>query len=283
MSEVWKLRYPSLALCAALATIEGCIPGPRDTGGTDDRDPPETARALQDSVVTSTMFLSSRVYPTRALVPNTSEDTVDCTPGGQIDLVAPAQVPGYALLFWHVPRGLTTGSAVGFTAPDDATFYATAWYLPLVDCPDCPLPPPTVTTVAFSNDRDEVLADTPIASVDVPGAWAGAPSTVVSTAGATPVAITAQPLLAGSGEFAGWLSLHGVAASGLTLTAPAHAFDLALALFATPSPDPCASLRAQRDATDPAEFRTPEAYQHELAIRNAHLHACETAHGEPLD
>jgi hypothetical protein len=283
MSFVWKLRCSSLALCAALATIGGCIPGPGDTGGGNERDSPEMAGALQDSVVTSTMVLSSRVFPTRALLPNTGEDTVDATPGGQIHLVAPAQVPGYALMFWHVPRGLSTGSTVDFTAPADASFYATAWYLPLGGCPGCPAPPPTVTTVAFSNDRDEVIADTPIAAVNVSGAWAGAPSTIVSTAGATPVAITAQPLLAGSGEFAAWLSLDGFAASGRTLTEPAHAVDLALALFATPSPDPCASARAQRDALDPAEFLTLAAYRHAVATFTAALHACETAHGEELD
>jgi len=229
------------------------------------------------------MILSSRVYPTRDLLPNTSEDTVDCAPGGQIHLVAPAQVPGYALMFWHVPRGLTTASTVDFTAPDDASFYATAWYRPIANCPGCPKPPPTVTTVAFSNDRDEVIADTPIASVDVPGAWSGAPSTVVSTAGTTPVAITAQPLLAGSGEFAAWLSLDGFAASGRTLTEPALADDIALALFATPSPDPCATLRTQRDALDPSDFLTLDSYRHALATANAALHACEGAHGEPLD
>jgi hypothetical protein len=228
------------------------------------------------------MIQSYRVFPTRALLPGTGEDTVETAPGDQVHLVA-LQVPGYALMFWHIPRGLTTAGTVDFTAPGDASFYATAWYRPIVSCPGCPPSPPTVTTVALSNDSDEVLPDTPIASVNVPGAWPGEPATVVSTAGTTPVAITAKPLIAGSGEFAAWLSLDGFAASGRTLTEPALAQDIALALFATPFPDPCAIPRRQRDALDPAEFLTIAAYKHALLLANNTLHACERAHGEPLD
>jgi hypothetical protein len=282
MSFVWNLRYSSLALSAALSAAlatTGCAAGPGDG---DDHGALQTAGVLQDSVLTSTMILSSRVYPTRALVPGTGEDTVDTTPGAQVHLVA-SQVPGYALMFWHVPRGLTTAGAVDFSVPDAASFYATAWYRPTGGCAGCPPPPPTVTTVAFSNDTDEVLPDTPIASVNVPGAWPGAPSTVVSTAGTTPVAITAQPLIAGSGEFAAWLSLDGFAASGRTLTEPALAQDIALALFATPSPDPCQIVRTQRDALDPAEFLNIATYKRALQMLTTSLHACETAHGEPLD
>jgi hypothetical protein len=281
MSEVWKLRTSSLALSAALAIVGGCISGAGDPGS-DDGAPHDTAGALQASVVTSTMYLSSRVYPGRDLVPGTAVDTVASTPGDPVHLVATVY-PGYRLLFWHVPRTLTVSSVVDFTVPDAESFYATAWYVATGSCQSCPPPPPTVSTVAFSNDRDEVIADTPIASVSVAGAWAGPPSTVVSTAGSTPVAITAQSLLDGSGEFVSWLSLDGFAASGRTLTEPALASDVALALFAIPSPDPCADLRATRDNLDPGDFQTPDAYRRALARANALLHACERAHGEPLD
>lgn len=278
MSNVWKLHFSSLALAAALAIIGGCVAG---DPGSDDGAPPATAEAVQDSVVGSTMYLSSRVYPSRDLVPGTSVDTVASTPGGPVHLVAPVYT-GYALLFWHVPRTLTTSSTVDFTVPDAQSFYATAWYV-ATGCQGCPPPAPAVTTVAFSNDRDEVIAATPIASVNPASAWAGSPSTVVSTAGSAPVAITAQPLLDGSGEFVSWLSLSGIAASGRTLTEPSLASDTALALFAIPSPDPCAALRTTRDNLDPGDFSTPDAYRRALASLNAQLHACEKAHGEALD
>lgn len=84
MPEVWKLRNLSLALSATLTTIGGCISSPADPAGADEHGAPQTTGALQDSLVTSTMILSSRVYPTRDLLPNTSEDTVDTAPGGQI-------------------------------------------------------------------------------------------------------------------------------------------------------------------------------------------------------
>jgi len=282
MSGRWKLRCSSLTVFAILTITGGCI-DPGGAGGADDRGPPATAEALQDGVVTSTMFRSSRVYPDRTLLPSTSVEIFATTPGGAVHLVAPVY-PGYALLFWHVPRELTTSSVVDFTVPGAASFYATAWYQQIVPCPtpSCPPPVPGVTTVAFS-DRDEVIADTPIAAVSVPGAWAGAPSTVVSTTGTTPVAITALPLLAGSGEFVSWLSLDGGAASGRTLTEPALASDVALALFATPSPDPCADLRFYRDNIYGDDFPTLDEYRRAIVAANRELHACETAHGEALD
>lgn len=279
MSGLWKLRCSSLALSAVLASTGGCL-DPGGTGAADAPDLPATAEALQDSVGTSTMFLSSRVYPDRTLVPNTFVDTVAATPGGAVHLVAPSYA-GYTFLFWHVPRAITTSSVVDFTVPGDASFYATAWYRPIVLCPGCPPGSPAVTTVAFSNDHDDVIADTPIAAVSVPGAWAGPPSTSVSTAGATPVAITAQRLIAGSGEFVSWLSLNGFTASGSTLTEPAHASDIALALFATPSPDPCEGLRLVRDNLDPSDFLTRDAYWRALKAANAAVRSCERAHGEP--
>lgn len=235
------------------------------------------------------MTLSSRVFPSRTEVPNTSMSTITVQPSGAINLDVPLQVRGpaddaYGFLFWHVIRQLEGTHAVSFPAPaDESSFFATAWYQKLAaPCVGCPPVPPLVTTVAFSSDRDEVIADTPIAAVTPAGAWPGPPSTVVSMTSATPASITAKLLIEGSGEFVSWLAFGGLA-SGAVLTVPAQTSSLAIALFATPSPDPCALLRAQRDNLNPGDFRTPDEFRRALAAANARLHDCERAHGEPID
>jgi hypothetical protein len=140
-----------------------------------------------------------------------------------------------------------------------------------------------VTTVAFSTDRDEVIADTPIASVTPSGAWAGPPSTIVSTTtSADPVVITARALIDGFGEFASWLTFGGNA-SGRTLTVLAQASALAIVSYGIPQPDPCADLRVTRDGLNPGDFPSREAFERALAAANRRLHECERQHGEPLD
>jgi hypothetical protein len=140
-----------------------------------------------------------------------------------------------------------------------------------------------VTTVAFSADRDEVIADTPIASVTPSDAWAGPPSTIVSTTkSADPIVITARALIDGCGEFASWLTFGGNA-SGRTLTVLAQASALAIVSYGIPQPDPCADLRATRDGLNPGDFMSREAFERALAAANKRLHGCERRHGEPLD
>jgi hypothetical protein len=236
-----------------------------------------------------TMMLSSHLFPTRTPIPNTSSGSIGVGLGTLVTLDAPPQVialnPGnpdtkYDFLFWDANKVLVATSVVTFTTPsDDSIFVATAWYTAEGGGNGSP----AVTTYAFSRDRDEVIADTPIDSVAPSAAWPGPPSTVVSTTTtADPVTITAKSLIDGSGEFASWLAFGGNA-SGETLTVKAQTSALGIAVFGVPQPDPCAQLRLERDSIEPGDFPTPEAFRRALAAANARLHQCERQHGEPLD
>jgi len=237
-----------------------------------------------------TMLLSSRQFPNRGEVPNTFSSSIPVKPGGLVTLDAPAEVvvahagkpdDHYSFLFWHAYRQLVGKPVLSFSAPaDDSNFFATAWYQ--LDGGGGPPPSPHVSTVAFSLDKDDVVADTPIASATPAGVWPGPPSTVVSTTGAAPVVITARGLISGIGEFVDWLTGVDTIAS-LQLTVPAKTSLLAIAGYGIPQPDPCGLLRSQRDGLDPGDFPTIEAYRRALVAANARLHACEKAHGEPLD
>lgn len=237
-----------------------------------------------------TMLLSSRMFPSRAEVPNTPSGSIPVKPSGLVTLDAPLQIvvvnqakppDTYSFFFWHANRVLDSRHVVTFNAPsDESNFFATAWYQK-----DSGGPPgtPHITTVAFSLDKDDVIADTPIAAATPPGAWPGPPSTVVSTTlGSGPVTVTARALIDGAGEFTSWLAFGGSAA-GKVLTVAAQSSSLAIAVFGIPQPDPCALLRAQRDGIEPGDFTTIDAYRRALAAANARLHACEKLHGEPID
>ena len=234
-----------------------------------------------------TMMLSSRLFSNRTEIPNTGSGSIPVKPGGLVTLDAPKQVveltkpdpTKYDFLFWHANRIVVGVPVVTFTAPsDDSKFFATAWYQKEGTGVGGE---PHVATVAFSLDRDDVIADTPIAAVTPAGAWTGPPSTVVSTtAGA--VSITAKALIDGAGEFTAWLAFGGTALSKV-LSVAAKTSSLAIAVFGIPQPDPCAQLRLQRDNIEPGDFPTIEAYKRALAAAIARLHACEKQHGEPLD
>ena len=238
-----------------------------------------------------TMMLSSRLFSNRAEIPDTASGSIPVKPGGLVTLDAPQQIVAlnpnnpddkFSFLFWHASRVLVATHVVTFSAPsDELNFFATAWYQKVGG--NGPPPPPHVTTVAFSHDKDEVIADTPIAAATPDGAWTGPPSTVVSTTiSAAPVVITAKALIDGFGEFASWLAIGGTA-SGKVLTVAAQSSSLAIAAFGIPQPDPCALLREERDGLSPGDFPTLAAFQRALAAANVRLHACERQHGEPLD
>jgi hypothetical protein len=236
------------------------------------------------------MILSSRLFSDRTEIPNTLAGSIAVGRGASMTLDAPPQIialnPGkpdtkYDFLFWHANRILVGTSVVTFTAPsDDSNFFATAWYVAEGGGDGGP---PSVSTVAFSNDRDEVIAETPIASVTPTDAWAGPPSTIVSTTtSADPVVITARALIDGFGEFASWLTFGGNVSGG-ALTVLAQASALAIASYGIPQPDPCAALRATRDGLNPGDFPSQGAFERALAAANRRLHECERQHGEPLD
>ena len=239
-----------------------------------------------------TMILSSRQYPDRAEVPNTLWGSVPVARNASVTLDAPPEIIAansgstetkYKFLFWHTNRIIVGTSAVTFGAPsDDATFFATAWYVPKGGGGGGSV---GLTTVAFSTDRDEVFADTPIASATPNGAWAGPPATFVSTTtSSNPVVATAKVLIDGFGEFASWLAfIKNVTVSARTVTVPPNVSALAIAAYGIPQPDPCALLRDQRDNLNPGDFPSPEAFKRALAAANARLHQCEKLHGEPLD
>jgi len=239
-----------------------------------------------------TMLLSSRQFPSRAEIPNTFSASIPVKPGGLVTLDAPREIlvahagkpdSHYSFLFWHAFRQLVDQPVLSFTAPgDELNFFATAWYRQDGGAGGPP-PPPHVSALAFSLDKDELLADTPIASATPAGVWSGPPSTEVSTAGAAPVVITARRLIDGSGEFVSWLAFGGGTVAGAQLTAAPKTAVLAIGSYGIPQPDPCGLLRSQRDGLEPGDFPTIEAYRRALAAANARLHACERAHGEPLD
>ena len=285
MFEFRRSHWHSWAVVVAVALGQGCLAADSEGVGAE-----ATAASTQESLTGLTMTLSSRLYPSGAPVPGTTAVTAIVEPGSTISLDTPALVevpnPGhdpdrYNFLFWHVPRLLATSPSMTITAPTSgSSFRVTAWYQ-IVVCPTCPGGEPQVTTVTISDEQDAVIGDTPIASVNPSEEWTGPPATVVATTAATPTVITARPLIDGAGEFVSWLSFRNAPISGRTLTEASRTSDLALALFAFPSPDPCADLRLARDNLDPGDFPTLDAYHKALAKAIAMVRTCEKAHGEP--
>ena len=138
---------------------------------------------------------------------------------GNLVLGAPSELPGpansqshYVFLFWSVP-----GHSITKTNPLDVHgrggSEVTAWY-GLVGGHG-------IRTLAFSDGKNKVLAETPIASVDPVTAWTGGNSKEVSDQ--TQVVITAKGSISGdTGEvFDGWLQFGSGIVSGPTLSVPA--------------------------------------------------------------
>ena len=237
---------------------------------------------------TSTMVLSFKQFPSGDPVPNALAATIPVAEGGSVTLTAPAQVfgssssgPSFGFAFWNAGAAIAATPTTTFTAPG-GTFDATAWYFP-EGGPGGPGGQPAVSTFAFSTNQDKVLAGTtPIASVTPSGAWAGPPATAVSTTTSpSPVAITASPLIAGSGLFKTWLTFGAGSATGKVLTVPANGSSIAIAFYALPSPDPCLPFVNELNTTSPSDFpKSFGTYENFVHSVEAQLQACRLANGE---
>ena len=235
----------------------------------------------------ATMVLSFKQFPSGDQVPDTLSANIPVVVGSSVTLTAPQQVfgsassgPSFGFMFWNAGPAIQQSSSVTFIAPG-GTFDATAWYIP-EGGPGGPDGTPAVSTFAFSANQDKVLAGTtPIASVTPSGAWAGPPSTIVSTTTSTsPVAITAGSLIAGSGLFKTWLNFGSGSIAGKVLTVPTNGSSIAIAFYAIPSPDPCLQYVNEITNIVPNEFPTYQMYLNALHAAEAQLVACRQANGE---
>lgn len=210
----------------------------------------------------STMVLSFREFPSGNPVPNTLSAKIPVTPGASITLTAPTQILGtpptaFGFAFWNASVTASQSPNITFSAPSVATFNATAWYFP--EGGSGGPGKPGVSTVAFSMDQDSILSVTPIAAVTPNGAWAGSPSTIVSTTTSTsPVVITARQLIVGDGMFNTWINFGSGTPSGKTLTVPANGASLAIAFYGIPQGAPTLA-QCQQDESDLASI-TPDGF-----------------------
>jgi len=189
----------------------------------------------------------------------------------------------YDFLFWDENASLHKDRHLTFTTPDDnSSFAVDAWYVKEGSNGGT-----GVTTYAFSLNHHKTVPDTtPIASVNCPGAWAGAPSTKVSTTVCTtPVKIRAldnsiADKTTGYGLFNSWLQFctKGSTVSGKVLKVPAKGGGFAIAFYGIPVPDPCQIFR-DRIAAGCAEL-PPKECQKLIAALNKQLKACEGEYGE---
>jgi hypothetical protein len=184
----------------------------------------------------------------------------------------------YNFLFWDANASISTDPAVTFTAPsDNSTFAADAWYV----LEGGGGGGTGVVTWAFSQNQHKTLPDTPIASVNIRGAWSGPPSTSVSTTkSSSPVEITALRKISGYGLFTSWLQLGGGTVQGDVLTVPANGACEAIAFFGIPVPDPCQGLRDEMNDFNESDFPSPAAAKAAFLRLEEQLRACEQEYGE---
>lgn len=140
----------------------------------------------------------------------------------------------YEFLFWDVGGSSGTSRKVA-VAPHGKDTFATAWYLQTGGGGSC-TPNCSVTTWAFSLNKDMVISGvTPISSVTPPGLWTS-PSTTVSTMTTSPsVMITARaslPPLVPLPTFVQWLE----PATSFTLTVSADTDGYGIALYRSVMP-----------------------------------------------
>jgi hypothetical protein len=232
------------------------------------------------------MVVTLRAFPSGTPIPHTLAGTVQLQPGSAVSLSAPLQVfgpgtpqPTYGFLFWNITSDVRTTPLLTFTAPtDSSTIHVTAWYI--LQGGGC-CGGSGVSTYAFSLNNDQVISGTPIASVTPTTAWAGPPSTTVSTTtSASPVAITARPLIGGSGLFRSWLQFGNGSVASSVLTVPASGASFAIAFYGIPVPDPCDGLRTDLDNLSPGDFPNLQAYQRARQQLLAQVLTCERRYGE---
>ena len=233
-----------------------------------------------------TMNQSCRVFPTGAPVPGTPSSKVLLTGGSSDTLTTPYEISeagsSYVFIFWNVDATLTPPQetagtpdpeqTVTFTAPsDDSTFGATAWYV-LVGSGG------SSEIWAFSLNKDEVLPNSPIATITPASAQTG-PNTF--TTGPEPVVVTAPTLIVGDGLFRSWLQYSGNGAvAGRVLTVPANGGSAAIAFYGIPVPDPCQGIRDELVNITPEDFPNFADYERAIQAVRAQLVACEERYGE---
>jgi len=233
-----------------------------------------------------TMIVTARAFPGGSSLPNTFSGTFPLTAGAQVTLSAPPQLFGsgtpqaaYGFLFWNSSTDVLTTPAISFTAPSDtSTFHVTAWYVPEGGSGGGGS---GVQTYAFSLNQDQVISNTPIASVTPSSAWSGPPSSTVSTTTSpSAVGITAKPLISGYGLFRKWLQFGNGSIANTVLSVPSGGSSFAIAFFGIPSPDPCEDARTQLEDLSPGDFLTLAAYQRARQQLTQQLLACERKYGE---
>ena len=237
-----------------------------------------------------TMTQSCRLFPTGDPVPDTALETIALKGGASDTLEAPYELTdastSYVFLFWNVDASATpmheTGGTpdaeqkVTFKAPsDDSAFAATAWYLETGGGGG------TGGSVwAFSLNKDEVVANSPIASISPASAKTG-PNSFSTTSSPDTVEVTAPGLIGGDGLFKQWLQFEGDArVKGELLTVPEGGATAAIAFYGIPVPDPCATLREELASLSPADFPNIKAYEAAVRAMAGEVRACEEKYGE---
>jgi hypothetical protein len=237
------------------------------------------------------MLLSYKTFPSGGQVPTlpppTSYPLIPNGPFPPPGLPAPDPVTDnspsppvtYQFKFWVINGVLNKNNPAQFLVPD-TDFDATAWYIQVGVGPET-----GVWTYAFSVNKNEVIPNaTPIASVSMPGAWPvpGKPNTFVAVS-ASPVGITAVPLVTPYGKFKEWFQLWGelaISGSNRTMTAPANSGNGAVAFYAIPVPDPCQDIRDLYQSINRLDFQTEAEYVAAKKKLFEQLVACEEKYGE---
>jgi hypothetical protein len=162
------------------------------------------------------------------------------------DPANPAKPKIYTFLFWVVPGpplanswfasgGPTTNPEVAFKVPPGGA-HTSAWYqLTGSDgCPASSVPCEQMSYVsAFSEDEDEPITGTPIASVIPSGLWnPNQTSNYVNESNTNPVVITAKSSMENK-KFHLWLPLSTMPVSGNNLTVPVKQTTAAIAFYHT--------------------------------------------------
>lgn len=226
-----------------------------------------------------TMSISYRQFPAGTELLNMG--SIPVSSGADISLSAfpsfTESSGSYGFLFWDTEVSVSSDASVTFAAPA-GDFAVDAWYLLEGNGGGGGT---GVSAYAFSQNEHKTLTGTPIAAVSVPGAWAGPPSTTVSTTvSPDPVAITALAKFPPEGRFVRWLQFGNGSVAADVLTVPAQGASFAIAFFGIPVPDPCQSIRDQLDNLSPGDFPTPAAYKAALEALVKQLRLCEEKYGE---
>lgn len=187
-----------------------------------------------------TLVRSNRLFPSHAQIGSFTE-TIPVTAGSSVTFTAdqflvvadpmhPGQFITYSFLFWNAIGNLGAGLTTTMTIPTTDSL-ATAWYLQVGGGGNGF----GVSTWAFSNELDIVVAETPIQSVTPASAWAGGNATSVATNSA--VQITSKNTVAGTpsgANFDQWFQFGSGSPAGHVLSVPAKGSSFAIASYRVP-------------------------------------------------